>query len=281
LVRFFELNIDVPEVIKDPNTKLLKYLPNQKGFSENGDLWKINQFGYPGHTPKNFNNLISVVGDSYIAGFMNPFDCHQSRLLAERNKQFDFFPIARAGAGVLEFVESIKAYDSLNFVAHFVFLSEGDFLESIKEIKKLNSCVQVSLETGSLKYPALSNSTLKTIFRKFQFGYFIYRKYILSKNKENREIVFDNKLDYNRLNEFVKFLLVNYSLDNVVFVFKPFSDEKLIEICKSNGIEVLELVADDYSSWSFEFDKHWSCVGHKYAAEQVTKYLQENLSENK
>ncbi|MGB3151923.1 MAG: hypothetical protein WBB27_14795, partial [Maribacter sp.] len=88
--RFLHLSSDIPRRTIDENG-IQKYIPNQAGFWVGGTHeWKINKLGWPGELPESYDNLITIVGDSFIENFMNPNECHQSILLKNELPKYNF-----------------------------------------------------------------------------------------------------------------------------------------------------------------------------------------------
>ena len=147
---------------------------------------------------------------------------------------------------------------------------------SIRDFDTLKTTVQVALNTGKTYFPKYKESKFKDALREFKFGYYFYRQFVLKKNQDAEKDVSGKSVDYTLISRFCDYLKANYDLQNVVFVFRPDVDNKFPELCKQHGLRVLELYSDDdYKSWSFENDHHWSCVGHEKASKQVSKFLKE------
>lgn len=274
VIRVFKWNIDVPTTFLDKKDKLIKFLPNETGYHSLGHQWQTNDFGYTGNNPKKFDKLITVVGDSFIAGFMNPNDCHQSVYLQKLRPEFNFFPIARQGTGVLEHMQRINSIDSLKPILNLIYVEEKSFLMSIRDFDKENSTTQIMLETGKIHHAKYDGSTLKELLRKFKFGYYFYRQFVLKKDPEQGAKKLTKPTNYELVGRFIDYIKVNYNTDNVVFVFRPDSDKKTVELCAKKGLRVLFLKSDDnYKAWSFENDNHWSCVGHDKSSQQVSDFL--------
>jgi len=90
----------------------------------------------------------------------------------------------------------------------------------------------------------------------------------------NRDVVQSN-IDYGKIQMLLTFVKKNYQTDNVILVFSPDSDSKLIDLVKENNFQTIELKASNYKLWQFPTDSHWSCYGHEEAAKQVSKYLEQ------
>src|SRR5690606_35579075 len=121
-----------------------KYLPNQEGYWKGGNhQWIINDYGWPGELPTKYDNLINIIGDSFIENFMNPNECHQSVFLKKLMPDYNFFEAARSGVSLIEAMEISKQIDSLNPKMTLIYVNENDFYESILNIKKLNDITQI------------------------------------------------------------------------------------------------------------------------------------------
>ena len=83
VVRLTHAMADIPQRTID-EYGIQKYIPNQDGYWKGGEhKWVVNKLGWPGELPQSNENLIMVIGDSFIENFMNPNECHQSAFLKE------------------------------------------------------------------------------------------------------------------------------------------------------------------------------------------------------
>ena len=75
--RIFHLSTDAPKHIKVRREYQL--LSESRRILRMGEhKWYINELGFPGKLlPKSFDNLIIIIGDSYIQNMMNPDSCRQ------------------------------------------------------------------------------------------------------------------------------------------------------------------------------------------------------------
>ena len=90
-----------------------KYYANQSGYWKGGEhKWMFNELGWPGELPEDYDNLITVIGDSFIENFMNPNECHQSKLLKKGLNNHNFIEAARSGVSFIEAMEISKQFDS-------------------------------------------------------------------------------------------------------------------------------------------------------------------------
>lgn len=276
IVRTYKINIDVPDFYRD-TTGLLRNKPNQTGSNGDGTTWIIGKYGEYGYEPKSLDHLITVVGDSYIKGTMNPSECHQAYLLSKECGKYNYYPCARAGASFIEFMEMSKSLQHLNPVKQLLYLDHGDFIESITEIIDAPLTVQLSVSSNKIRYARLTKSRLKDVLYNFKFAYFLYRNYFVGKMDigiDSRDIM-HSKIDYDKIQALLNFVKNNYQTNNILLVFRPDSDKKLVELVKENNFQTLELQASNYKSWQFPNDNHWTCYGHEQAAKQVCKYLEQ------
>mgnify|MGYP000179835566 CR=1 FL=1 len=278
IVRIFQLSIDVPKMYKDEN-KLIRYEPNQSGNYINGDhQWVINKYGNYGYEPQSLDTMITVIGDSYISNVMNPPKCHQANFLSSLNSNFNFYPNSRDGASFIEFLEMKRSLNELNPVKHLFYVHHGDFIESIMELKNNPLTVQVSLESNEIRFAKLTSSKLKNVLYNFKLAYYLYRNFLIQNiNKNvstnNRNTKSEN-INYTAIQELLDFVIKYYQTDNIILVFSPDANQKVVDMTQNKGFEVWRLEAENYEKWQLENDSHWSCEGHKKAAEQVNNYLQ-------
>jgi hypothetical protein len=198
--RVYKLNIDVPEFYQDKDG-LIKYEPNQTGYYLKGEKWIINKYGNYGYEPKSLDNLITVVGDSYIENIMNPADCHQAQLLANKVGKYNFYPCARSGASFIEFMEMTKSLQPLKPIKQLLFVHHGDFIESITEIENQPLTVQLSVVSKKIRYAKLTKNRLKDFLYNFKFAYLLYRNYFLkgtNVSTNNRDVKYQ-KIDYDKI----------------------------------------------------------------------------------
>jgi hypothetical protein len=60
----------------------------------------------------------------------------------------------------------------------------------------------------------------------------------------------------------------------------PDTDQSIDKILKKHQIKFLRLRAQNYKRWSHIDDPHWSCLGHRKAAKQVSAYMENNRMKN-
>jgi hypothetical protein len=280
-VRLFDLGVDFPESYQD-ESQLIRYLPNQTGKSVQRFQWFINEYGNYGPAPRSLDSLITVIGNSYIVNTMNPPECHQAYCLARENQDFNFFPISRDGSSFLEFMEMVKSVESLNALKHMLYVHDEDFLYSVVEIKDQPLTVQYSLEKKEIRHALFATSKLKDLLYKSEFAYFIYRNYFVLADlnlfhKEEEVVEEEKSYDYESLELLFDLVKGHYRIDNVLLVFFPGSDERLMAMAEQTGFETMELETDDYNSWLTSIGGHWSCYGHEEVARQVAQYLRQTM----
>ncbi|MDI9257691.1 hypothetical protein [Flavobacterium sedimenticola] len=279
IVRVFSLSIDVHQFYLDKD-HLIKNYPNQMGHMGPTHQWVINKYGEFGYEPQSLENLITVIGDSYIANTMNPPECHQANYLSQLGTGYNFYPSARAGASFIEMMEKAKSLESLHPKYQLLYVHHGDFIESVTEIKRNPFTVQLTLKTGEIKYAKPTSGKVKEAIYNFKFIYFLYRNYLfkLGNNDDatnNRVLLKGKKIDYNLINELLVETGKRYRIQNIVLVFSPDTDPKVIDMAGKNGFHYFQLQTDDYKSWQMPKDSHWSCYGHQEVAKQVAQYLQQ------
>lgn len=276
-VRVFDLAVDVPVSYADED-QLLKFHPNQSGTSVQRCKWIINEYGNFGPAPKSLDSLITLIGNSYIVNTMNPPECHQAHYLARENQDYNFYPMARDGASFIEFMEMAKSLEPLSPVKQMMYVHNEDFPYSIVEVLDQPNAVQYSLEKKEIRYVQTSDSQLKELLYKFKFAYFIYRNYFvlaelnIFHNQENIPME-SADLDYVKLGVLLDFVKSNYKVNDILLVFFPGSDQRLMEMTEEAGFEIMLLDTDDYDSWLTTINGHWSCYGHEEVARQVGHYL--------
>lgn len=262
-----------------------KYYPNQDGYWKGGEhTWLINEYGWPGTAPESFDNLITVIGDSYIENFMNPNECHQAVFLESHAKGYNFFEAGRSGVSLIEAMEISKQLDSLKPVKHLIYVNNNDFYESIVEIKKLFDITQLNVSDKAIVYGQMKAPFAKKILYNWKLMYYFYNRFYGSlvgndakeiKKEDVPEI--DAGIKYNNeLLGLLQFIKENYELNNKVLVFHPNANQHILELCNKLGYEIIVLDSSKDKSWSFEYDSHWTCYGHERAAIQVSDYLKIN-----
>ena len=280
-VRVFNLTVDVPEVYIDVD-HLIKFKPNQSGNSVQRCRWIINKYGNIGPEPESLESLVSVIGNSYISNTMNPPECHQANYLAQKNHDYNFYPMSRDGASFIEFMEMAKSLEPLNPVKQMLYVHDEDFTYSVIELLDQPNAVQYSLEKKKIRYVQTFDSKLNKLLYRFKFAYFIYRNYFvlaeldLFNNNEDSPPA-DNSLDYESIGKLFEYVKENYKLGDVLLVFFPESDPELMELAKQAGFEIMQLKTDDYDSWLTSIKGHWSCYGHEEVARQVDHYLRQSM----
>lgn len=277
IVRVFSLSIDVHKFYIDKDN-LIKNYPNQTGKNGYKHQWIINKYGEFGYEPKSLNNLVTVIGDSFITNTMNPPECHQANYLSKLTAKYNFYPSARAGASFIEMMEKARALEHLHPVYQLLYIQQADFIESVSEIKSAPLTVQISVKTGQVKYAKLQSSKFKEVIYNFKFFYYIYRNYIfmLLGNDDatnNRVLIKRKKINYQLIEDLLVISKKKYNTRNVILVFSPDTDKKVIDLVKNSGFRYFQLISKDYKSWQMPKDSHWSCHGHEEAAKQVANYL--------
>lgn len=284
VVRVTHAVTDIPERTID-NFGIQKYFPNQYGYYKGGEhQWVVNELGWPGELPDSYDNLINIIGDSYIENFMNPNECHQSVLLKENMKNYNFMEAARSGVSLIEAMEISKQTDTLNPKHTLIYVNNNDFLESIVKVKSLSDITQVNLTENKIVYGKMKASGAKKILYTWKLLFYFYNRFSLnsfSKKDIKKGIDTTHKKDIKRkieyddkVHQLLYYIKSNYSISNKTLVFHPNSDEFIIKICKNTGFNVISLdSSNDIKDWTFGHDNHWTCYGHKKVADQVSANL--------
>jgi hypothetical protein len=283
VVRVTHTMSDIPQRVIDENG-IQKYYPNQEGYWKGGDhKWGINKLGWPGELPNSYDNLIMIIGDSYIENFMNPNECHQSAFLKKNMKMYNFMEAGRSGVSLIEAMEISKNLDSLKPVKTLVYVNNNDFYESIRDIQPLQDITQVNLKNGTIAYGKMKAPLFKKILYNWKLLYYFYTRFPLNNQSENAEApTVSEAIEEN--NDILKsksevFNLINYIKDNYstkdkVFVFHPNSNTEIIEQCKNLGFNIIVLDSSkDDKKWVFDHDSHWTCYGHEQVAKQISNAL--------
>lgn len=286
IVRLTHQTADIPQRTINKNG-IQQYFPNQEGYWKGGNhKWMINKLGWPGELPKTNDNLIMIIGDSFIENFMNPNECHQSAFLKENMADYNFMEAGRSGISLIEALEISKQTDSLNPIHSLIYVNNGDLYESITQIKPMNDITQLNIDNNEIVYGKMKAPGIKKILYSWKLMYYLYNRFPLSEiiksnsNAKNIDSISTiDKPDYSKeITKLAEFINNKYNIHNKTLVFHPNSEESLINICKDVGFNVIILDSNNDESWTFDYDHHWTCYGHKRAAQQVSKHLLKNFS---
>ncbi|MFS4481945.1 hypothetical protein ACKGJY_02925 [Hyunsoonleella sp. 2307UL5-6] len=282
VVRVTHAISEIPRRTIDENG-IQKYYPNQKGYWVHGThTWEINSLGWPGKLPDSYDNLITVIGDSFVENFMNPSECHQSVFLKEKLPNYNFLEAARSGVSFIEAFEISKQLDSLKPVKSLIYVTDSDFIESIKEVKTLEDITQVDLKAQEVIFGKMKSPGIKNILYNWKLAYYFYSRFPINLNfwKTNEpEKVVEKKEDTSLKNNMkiaslLAYINKNYTIKDKVLVFHPSSSMEIIKLCKAQGFKVIYLDSStDKKSWTFDFDFHWTCYGHEQVANQIKQGL--------
>ncbi len=267
---------EIPQRVID-NSDIQKYYPNQTGYWKGGDhQWIINSLGWPGELPNSYDNLITIIGDSYIENFMNPNECHQSVYLKKEMPTYNFLEAGRSGVTLIESMEISKQIDTLNPKVTLIYTGSADVYESIKEIKTISDVTQLNIEKEVIVYGKMKSPGLKKVLYSWKLLYYFYNRFPINFQRKTAEatiknVVESNKFEVNesKVRALINYIRNNYNTDKKVFIFKPGSDPNIIQIFKSKGLSTMLLDSSIDKSWSFDYDSHWTCYGHKRVALQV------------
>jgi hypothetical protein len=263
-----------------------KYFPNQNGYyKDSNHKWMINEYGWPGELPERFDNLVMVIGDSYIENFMNPNECHQSVFLKDNLQAYNFMETSRSGVSLIEAMEISKQMDSLKPKHTLVYVNDNDFYDSITEVKRMSDITQLSLKKNEIVFGKMKSPGVKKVLYNFKLLYYFYTRFPLSKsNEEVKEPIKQEKPKENILKskdevfKLLKYITNNYNIKDKTLVFHPKSNKELIESCKNLGFNFIALDSSNDKDWTFGYDTHRTCYGHQKVAEQVVKTLSQRLT---
>lgn len=281
VVRLTHAVSDVPQRTID-NDGIQKYYPNQAGYSLNGKhKWLINKLGWPGELPNSFDNLILVIGDSFIENFMNPNECHQAPLLKERINELNFLETARSGVSFIEAFEIANQMDTLNPAKSLIYINDSDFYESIKEIGEKQDITQLDISNSKVIHGKMKSPGLKKVLYNWKLMYYFYNRFPLNfetKKPPKKYTPKERKLKYSEeLDGLLSYINSKYDISDKILVFHPYSNRKLIKKCLDAGFNVISLdSSNDSNSWTFDFDHHWTCYGHEQVANQVAESLKKS-----
>ena len=255
-----------------------KYYPNQSGYWLGGEhKWVVNELGWPGELPESYDNLITIIGDSYIENFMNPNECHQSVYLKKRLDNFNFIEAARSGVSFIEAMEISKQFDSLNPKYNLIYVNDSDFYESVSSIQPAADITQLNVEIGEIVFGKMKSPGLKKVLYNWKLLYYFYNKFPLNFSKSvdetEKEIKEDDFKYRKEIQSLIDYTELNYNISNKILVFHPNSDSEIIEMCKNSGFKVIILNSENDKSWTFEHDRHWTCYGHEQVAYQVSSFI--------
>ncbi|MFV9550999.1 hypothetical protein [Algibacter sp. PT7-4] len=292
IIRFTHTVSDLPQRTID-EFGIQKYYPNQSGYWKGGDhKWKINKFGWPGDLPNSYENVISIIGDSFIENFMNPNECHQSNLLKQKMSDYNFIEASRSGVSFIEAMEISKQLDSLKPIFQLIYVAGHDFTESVSSIKPLKDITQLDIETNRVVYGQMKSPGFKKILYNWKLLYYFYNNFSFNvfkknkppkKNKKTKKVKSkkDNDFKYfHEISKLLNYVKLNYDISNKILVFQPKSKPEIIKLCKDKGFKTILLNSDNDKSWSFDYDHHWTCYGHDKVSLQVSRVLTKYINES-
>ncbi len=285
VIRFFHLVPDIPERYIDKN-KIQRYKPGQTGYYTKAKKpWSVNKYGWLGVAESSNEPTLSIIGDSYIENLMNPFECNQANVLKPLLPEYSFFEAGRSGVTFIEAMEISKMLeDEIKPEYQILYLSTNDFTETISEINKYSDRVQFSTKSNKIITSKLKSPGLKKILYNFKLAYYLYLKYPIFINKQNKGIIeIDDKavskqrrIQYAQL---FNYCAENYNLQNMIFAFHPDIDQEITELTAKHDIKMILLETKDDKKWEIgEHDKHWSCYGHMQVGNQIANYINNNLN---
>lgn len=275
IARIFVLTTEVPSREID-EFGIQRYIPNQKGYFKGGrHTWQVNKNGWVGPLPKKQDNLITIIGDSYIENFMNPEKCHQMIFLKDKLPRYNFTEAARSGVNLIEAFEISKQFYDRKPEFQIIYLDHSDFKQSLVDIVgRSQDVTQLNLKENRLEYGVIKSPGLKKIIYNLKFPFYLFRRFsetAIVKEPSDKILYEENyKEEYTEL---LTYIIDNYDTSKVLMVLKPNTNKNVIQLLNEFNFETLLLNDKEDNDWSFDYDPHWSCYGHKRAASQVAKYL--------
>lgn len=282
VVRYTHAVTDIPQRTID-EFGIQKYKPNQKGYWLGGEhSWVVNELGWPGILPNNYENLITIIGDSYIENFMNPNECHQSELLRKMVPEYNFMEVGRSGVSFIEALEISRQLDSLSPIHNLIYVNDHDFYESICEVKRMPDITQLSLEKNKIIYGKMKSPKLKKILYSWKLLYYFYNRYSSVETNNEDSVETDDSKEFavhkkdlftREISELMDYIKSNYNISDKTLVFHPNSNKTIISIAEKAGFNIIKLDSSNDKTWIFDYDSHWTCYGHKRVAEQIKSQL--------
>ncbi|MCF0050569.1 hypothetical protein LXM25_10895 [Dyadobacter sp. LJ53] len=283
VVRVWHLTSEVPKRFLDAS-KIQRYIPKQQGYWKGGNHnWATNELGWTGTMPGSYENLVTIIGDSFIENFMNPADCHQDLLLKARVPEMNFVEAARSGVSFIEAMEIANSMDSLKPQLHLIYVNPTDFTESVREIQVHSDITQVDLTNQKVVAGIMKSARLKTMLYNAKFAYYLFQRFPLTDIKLNVNAHAPAKTvpqpDHSRyMKLLMQFVKEKYNVENKIIVFHPKVPDELKAEVQAAGFKTISLDSENQGEWTFVYDRHWTCYGHKQAADQVSLHLQKWLS---
>ena len=283
VVRVWHLTSEVPKRYLDASN-IQRYNPKQQGYWKGGKHgWATNELGWTGTLPENYENLVTVIGDSFIENFMNPADCHQDLLLKARVPEMNFVEAARSGVSFIEAMEIANSMDSLKPQLHLIYVNPTDFTESVREITVHSDITQVDLTNKKVVAGIMKSARLKSMLYNVKFAYYLFQRFPLNEIKFNVAAHAPAKTiqqpDHSsHIKSLMQFVKEKYNVQNKIIVFHPNLPETLKQEVQDAGFKTISLDSENQADWTFVYDHHWTCYGHSQAADQVSLHLQKWLA---
>ena len=281
--RIFSTTSDIPSRIIDQHD-IQKYKPNQTGNWIGGTHgWKINEEGWPGSLPKSRENLITIIGDSYVENFMNPDSCRQSVVLKKMLPSYNYYEASRSGVSFIEAMQIASLLDSLQPIQQLVYVHDADFLESIVQIETMLNITQYDSENEKIIPGILKSPGLKKILYNWKFIYYLYTNYTFG-TKSNKDAEPKKKTtkpksltiqDKEELQKLLSFANDTYNKSNITLVVRPNANSEILTLLTDFNFKLLLLEDNKEKVWSFVHDPHWTCIGHEEAAKQISNELKQ------
>ncbi|MCC0178013.1 hypothetical protein I4641_13595 [Waterburya agarophytonicola K14] len=272
IVRANRLNQEVPQRTVD-NNGIQKFIPNQKGYWATGEhSWQVNKLGWSGELPQNYDNLVSIIGDSYIANFMNPVECHQNIFLKKQLPEYNFVEAGRPGVTFIEAVEISQNLTPLKPNYHIIYARNNDFIESIQEVRNYSDRTQISLERAKIIPGQLKYAQAKKILYNWKLAFYFFNR-LATPAAENKESEINSKAQkkFKHLAKVEKLLELTsdrYDISNIILTLHPDTAPAIVKKAQEVGFKTI-LLEKKEENWSFEHDNHWTCYGHERVSVQV------------
>lgn len=285
VIRAFRLVPDIPERFIDENG-IQRYKPGQSGYyTKAKSKWNVNDHGWLGTSEQKKDSTITIIGDSYIENIMNPIECNQGNILKQYFTNYSFFEAGRSGVTFIEAMEISKNLEKeFSPRLQLIYLSHHDFEESVSEKGRYTDRMQISVKSNKLLHAELKAPSLKKILYNIKLLYFLYLKYPVFVNKQNKiepQIIHtaNEEFDKATFSDLLSYCAANYIFDKLIFVLHPNTDMRLVELIRDFGIKIILLDSAKDKPWGLgSHDGHWSCYGHNQVGKQVSYYLSDVLN---
>jgi hypothetical protein len=212
---------------------------------------------------------------------MNPDSCRQAVYLKKMLPFFNYYEASRSGVSFIEAMEIASQLNSLNPLNQLIYVHDTDFLESVIQIKKMPDITQYDILDEKILPGTLKSPGLKKILYSWKFMYYLFSNYSFATGNNNDTEIKNGvttrlsitKKQMDQISELLLFVRKNYKTKNITLVLRPHANEQLLDLLKDYNFNVILLVDNMEKDWTFEYDSHWTCIGHEEAAKQVKNSL--------